>query len=398
VTTGKLSPSGSASGQVLKSNGSAVVWGDDQQAGLTLPYAGTTSSGTAAFAVTNTAAGPALSGEAQTGAGVYGSHGGASGLAPTDYPGVWGDAAGALGVLGTSSSGFGVKGESSSSTGSGVVGYATRQNGVNHGVYGRSDSTSGVGVAGLAGAGSGSTRGIQGYSLSAQGIGVYGANALTGNAGELGTPDQGVYGENGSTSAKGSFGSHDYGVYGSQHGGTHSGYFNGDVQVNGTLTKSGGSFKIDHPLNPEHQYLSHSFVESPDMKNVYDGNVVTDDDGYATVTLPDWFEALNRDFRYQLTVISGGDQWALARVSRTIEDNRFVIQTSVPRIMVSWQVTGIRHDPWAEKHRIPVEEAKPDDLRGTYLNPELYGQPEELGEPWRAEQVAGKSPSHSSPE
>ena len=116
------------------------------------------------------------------------------------------------------------------------------------------------------------------------------------------------------------------------------------------------------------------------------------------MTLPDWFEALNRDFRYQLTVISGGDQWALARVSRTIEDNRFVIQTSVPRIMVSWQVTGIRHDPWAEKHRIPVEEAKPDDLRGTYLNPGLYGRPEQLGEPWRAEQVAGKSPSHSRPE
>ena len=131
------------------------------------------------------------------------------------------------------------------------------------------------------------------------------------------------------------------------------------------------------------------------MMNVYNGNVTTDADGNATVTLPERFEALNRDFRYQLTVIG---QFAQAIVASEIEGNRFVIRTNLGNVKVSWQVTGIRHDPWAEKHRIPVEEAKPDDLRGTYLNPGLYGRPEQLGEPWRAEQVAGKSPSHSRPE
>jgi hypothetical protein len=35
------------------------------------------------------------------------------------------------------------------------------------------------------------------------------------------------------------------------------------------------------------------------MKNTYDGNVTTDDAGLATVALPNWFETLNRDFRYQ---------------------------------------------------------------------------------------------------
>ena len=112
------------------------------------------------------------------------------------------------------------------------------------------------------------------------------------------------------------------------------------------------------------------------MMNVYNGNVRTDADGYATVTLPDWFEALNRDFRYQLTVIG---QFAQAIVASEIEENRFVIRTNLGNVKVSWQVTGIRQDAWANGHRIPVEQDKPDDERGTYLNPEAFGQPAELG-------------------
>jgi hypothetical protein len=76
-----------------------------------------------------------------------------------------------------------------------------------------------------------------------------------------------------------------------------------DLQVTGNLSKGGGSFKIDHPLDPANKYLYHSFVESPDMMNVYNGNIMTDRRGLAVVILPNYFEALNRDFRYQLTVI-----------------------------------------------------------------------------------------------
>jgi hypothetical protein len=65
----------------------------------------------------------------------------------------------------------------------------------------------------------------------------------------------------------------------------------------------GGSFKIDHPLDPANKYLCHSFVESPDMKNLYDGVVVLDNKGKAVIELPDWFGILNKDFRYQLTDI-----------------------------------------------------------------------------------------------
>ena len=56
---------------------------------------------------------------------------------------------------------------------------------------------------------------------------------------------------------------------------------------------------IDHPLDPANKYLYHSFVESPDMKNIYDGVITTDANGDATVVMPDYFEALNKDFRYQ---------------------------------------------------------------------------------------------------
>ena len=157
-------------------------------------------------------------------------------------------------------------------------------------------------------------------------------------------------------------------------------YFNGDLEVTGTLSKGGGSFKIDHPLDPENKYLYHSFVESPDMMNIYSGNVVTDDNGRAWVQLPDYFEALNRDFRYQLTVLG---QFAQAIVEREIEDGRFQIRTDKPRVKVSWQVTGIRKDLWAERNRIPVEEDKLSSDQGKYLHPELYGQPAEMGVHYR---------------
>jgi hypothetical protein len=152
------------------------------------------------------------------------------------------------------------------------------------------------------------------------------------------------------------------------------------VNVTGTLSKGGGSFKIDHPLDPENKYLYHSFVESPDMKNVYDGVVTTDERGYATVELPDWFEALNRDFRYQLTVIdeADGDGFVQAKVAKGVASNRFTVRTSSPDTRISWQVTGIRKDAWAEKNRIRVEEVKGEGDRGRYLYPELFGRPGEL--------------------
>jgi len=158
-----------------------------------------------------------------------------------------------------------------------------------------------------------------------------------------------------------------------------AGDFLGDVEVGGYITKFGGSFKIDHPLDPENKYLYHSFVESPDMKNIYDGNVVTNDSGEVVVELPAYFEALNRDFRYQLTVIG---TFAQAIIAQKISGNRFTIKTSAPNVEVSWQITGIRKDAWANKNRIQVEVEKDERERGSYLSPEVFGQPEEKSIKW----------------
>ena len=166
---------------------------------------------------------------------------------------------------------------------------------------------------------------------------------------------------------------------------------NGNLGVNGHLSKRGGQFKIDHPLDPANKYLCHSFVESPDMKNIYDGVVALDDKGEAEIELPDWFGALNKDFRYQLTAIGapGPNLYIAEEISDAVTDcsnsnnnnkkSRFKVAGGTPKMKVSWHVTGIRKDPWANAHRIQVEEDKPDKERGYYIYPDLYGQPAENG-------------------
>ncbi len=144
---------------------------------------------------------------------------------------------------------------------------------------------------------------------------------------------------------------------------------NGNALFTGNVSKGGGSFKIDHPLDPQNKYLYHSFVESPDMMNVYNGNVTLDGSGESWIELPAWFEALNRDFRYQLTSIGA---FAPVYVAEEVHENRFKIAGGPPGAKISWQVTGIRKDPYAESHRIPVEEPKPASERGTYLHPDAY--------------------------
>lgn len=151
------------------------------------------------------------------------------------------------------------------------------------------------------------------------------------------------------------------------------------LHVNGTITGSVKNFVIDHPLDPANWTLRHACIESDEMLNLYSGNVVTDQEGYATVTVPNWFTALNTDFRYQLTVVEGGgDEFVQVRVARKIENDRFVIRATHANVEISWQITGLRNDAYARAHPLSVEEAKPEFQRGYYLNPEAHGQPESL--------------------
>jgi hypothetical protein len=226
-----------------------------------------------------------------------------------------------------------------------------------YGVHGVNQTSAGAGVWGRAVEGSGTAAGVYGDAFSANGSGVEGYNPT--GIGVYGRSSTGkaVLGE--STDPSG------YGLYSA-----------GNCHVAGTLSKSGGSFRIDHPLDPANRILQHSFVESPDMLNVYTGRVTADGTGTTTVTLPEWFGALNRDLRYQLTPV--GAAMPDLHVKAEFADG-FAIAGAVPGGTVCWQLTGVRQDAWAEAHRIAVELDKPAGQRGRYLNPTEHGQPATRG-------------------
>ena len=309
---------------------------------------------------------------------------------------------GSISASTTSSSSAAVAGNDNTSGGSaGVTGVSTNGTGVVAtgitGLLGTGEGEDGVGVSAsgnLRVYANGNAAGVYGVSSSSTGvigtstnyIGVYGSGGSTGVTG-VSSSGPGVVAQSATAWALDAYGtSTATGVLAGSASGWAA-WFNGNVDVDGNLSKAGGSFKIDHPLDPANKYLYHSFVESPDMKNIYDGKVTTDANGDAVVTLPKWFEVLNRDFRYQLTVIG---QFAQAMVASEISNHKFTIKTDKPNVKVSWQVTGIRQDAWANAHRIPVEELKSGKERGFYLHPELYGAPEEKGVLWARDPKAMK--------
>jgi hypothetical protein len=345
---------------------------------------------------------------------------------------------------------YGVSGEAASQNGIGVYGLASAASGFTIGVLGDNASEGGAGVLGqaLATSGTATADGVLGVSYSRFGPGVRGVNAVSGilgpsgvvgegvdgvsaygsstglfasvesygqavwaihweggnpawgvraeNRAETGFNNYGVEGHAWSTEGKGVYGvvtaetGSPIGVYGrTVHGVGYAGYFDGPTEATAAFSAANGTSKIDHPLDPENRVLRHAFVESPEMKTVYDGNVTTDARGYATVALPSYFEALNREFRYQLTVI--GPTFAQAIVTEEVRGNRFVIRTSEPNVRVSWQVTGIRQDAWANENRVIVEEEKPAAQRGRYLQPSAFGLSRERGVNYNAEEEAARA-------
>jgi hypothetical protein len=176
------------------------------------------------------------------------------------------------------------------------------------------------------------------------------------------------------------FGGNGYGVVGRDDSAARTGfaaYFVGKVVVEGEFQnfRRSSTLRIDHPLAPAEKYLDHTSVESSEMKNVYDGVAQLDEDGAAWVELPEWFEALNKDFRYQLTAIGGAAPGL--HVAEEIADNRFRIAGGTAGMKVCWQVSGIRNDPGAAANPFEAEQEKPEEERGRYLDPSLYGASEE---------------------
>jgi len=294
-------------------------------------------------------------------AGVYGEHG-------SDGPGVRGRAWGSSGVGVLGQGNTGVRGEGDQSdgvygtTGSGSAAGVSGQNtGSGFGVY--ASSVSGYGIQASAGGfaavfGSGSVNGVYGLSWNNGASGVYGVNNGTGWGvyGTVGTSGTAVAGVNPDPAG--------YGMY-----------------CHGRLTATGTKlFQIDHPFDPENKYLNHFCTEGAEPLNVYSSTVRTDDKGYATVALPDYFAEINRDPRVQLTVVDDSDDFVFAKVTRKVEGCQFTLRTSKPNVEVFWRVEAVRNDNWVRTHGFAAEEEKPAARKGTYVNPEFYGKSKELGQ------------------
>jgi hypothetical protein len=271
-----------------------------------------------------------------------------------------------------------IYGDALDNGGVGVLGHTTSL-----GVAGGSS----VGVIGLGdnsgGSTGGATIGVLGRVNSYQGsgsvpAGVYGWGAsptgntwgVVGETNSTATAAAGVKATLLSTSATGRA------VWGETRGGGYAGYFDGPVHGSADLSIAGGISQIDNPMDPVNKYLIHSFVESPDMMNVYNGNIILNSNGEGVVELPAYFEMLNKDFRYQLTCIGG---FAGVYIAEKITNNRFKIAGGSPGLEVSWQVTGVRQDAWANAHRVIPEVEKTGDERGKYMHPKELGKPETMG-------------------
>jgi hypothetical protein len=147
----------------------------------------------------------------------------------------------------------------------------------------------------------------------------------------------------------------------------------GKVVVNGDFTAVGvKAFTMDHPLDPANKLLRHAAAESNEVINFYSGNITTDASGKATVALPDYFEAINKDFRYQLTVIGS---FAQAIISKEVAGNKFEIATNQPNVKVSWEVKGVRNDNHMKQHPFVAVEEKSAAQKGTYWDPAAHNQP-----------------------
>ncbi|HEY3290678.1 MAG TPA: hypothetical protein VGK87_11175 [Anaerolineae bacterium] len=316
---------------------------------------------------------------------LHGIADGSSNLYPIYPVGVFGESHTGFGILGSSDNFFGVSGYSnapdkagvegsSGYSGDGVRGSTTTGNGVN------GSAISGNGVLATSSSGSGlvaSSNGGYGITTtSTTGFGLYATSGGNGGIAAIyGLNTGGGYAVSGVSGNIGVFAQNNInGMTAYLGAGCCAADLYGNVNVTGDFNVTGAKhFIIDDPLDPANKTLQHAAIESPSALNFYNGSVILDAKGEATVQLPAYFNAINKDYQYQLTSI--GAPGTGLYIAEEIKDNHFKIAGGTPGAKVSWQVTGVRNDPWAVQHPENAEKDKPVSERGYYLYPQGYGQP-----------------------
>ncbi|HEV2380427.1 MAG TPA: hypothetical protein VG206_11605 [Terriglobia bacterium] len=370
--------------------GTSKIWLEGNVQSTSLNASASVSGASGSF-TGNTTGQTLLATNAGTGAGVLGSSSNTSygfGVEGTANPntasttGVYGT--GGVGVWGlapaTSGELIGVAGETNSTAGYGVFAVGAADN-TNYGIAGLGTITYGGYESGSAAYGGDGLHAYGGNGGGTPGSGGTGILAIAGSGSNSGFGGFGIYTEGGSSNpGQGGDGIYAVAGTGSVVGSNgYAGVFYGDIDVTGAIYAGTKDFKIDHPTDPANRYLYHASVESSEMMNIYTGNATLDSSGSATVQLPDWFEALNADFRYQLTCIGG---FAPVYVSQKVQSHSFRIAGGQAGMEVSWQITGVRHDAYAAAHPLVAEVDKPADERGFYIHPELFGESEEKQVEW----------------
>jgi len=259
--------------------------------------------------------------------------------------------------------GAGVTG-SAANSGVGVFAYNTGTTNLSHGVYSSITSTTAAAVLGIGG-----NSAVQGQTTVAGGIGAAGFGGTDGD-GIYGTASGNLgYGVTGFVTS----GVNAIGVYGYADGGganRYGGFFDNDLGSSGVKT-----FLIDHPLDPSNKLLKHFSMESPEVLNMYRGNVVLGPNGEGIVALPSYFESINnQNYSYHLTPVGAPAQ---LYVKQEIVNKEFVIAGGTPGMKVSWTVYAERNDPYLQQNpdERAVEIQKTGAIAGKYVSPGLYGMP-----------------------
>ena len=307
--------------------------------------AGTSSAPTSAISTQNSAFGGAVYGENTNSSNPYNTI-----EASTNSSNQYTSAV--AGYYDGTSQGIGVYGSiyNSSSTGvAGVMGVNNRTNG-GHGVYGQG------------------VNGVVGESANINGYGVWGSNSATTDPGTgvAGIGVTGVAGQSTNTTLS-------YGLYSYDDGGIYN-----QLDVGGNFSAGGTkSFRIDNPNDPDNKFLVHFCAESPEVLNIYRGTTILNNNGEATVTLPDYFEKINKNFSYSLTPV--GNAAPNIFVKQKIKNGKFIIAGGNPNQEIDWVVYAERNDKYLQKNP-EVRNTQPEKTgryKGKYVHPELYGKSKE---------------------
>jgi hypothetical protein len=123
------------------------------------------------------------------------------------------------------------------------------------------------------------------------------------------------------------------------------------VQNNAVVAGGSKSFIINHPggrEDAEDRYLVHACLEGPENGVMYRGRATTDEDGWADVALPEYFEHLCAENGRQVflqAVIDPESPMMHAVAASDVEDGAFRIFCSgPPGTAVDWCCFAARKD------------------------------------------------------